>query len=350
MAKKIFHFKTLIILAAGLAGALLVLYAWRLPPFDSGVEVTENAYIRGRVTLLAPQLSGYVTDIAVRDFETVRAGQVLVRIDDRIYARRLEQAEAELAGRQAALANADQDRLAAEARIASAKAAVDSAQAALTRSRADAGRVDALISRGAATRAAADAAHAARDQAAAALTQAEAAVEVAKQDLQSVIVGRGTLDAAVEAARAAVRLARIDLDNTRITAPVDGRMGEIGVRLGQYVTAGTQLAAIVPADRWIIANFKETQLSGMRPGQPVSFTVDALPGQSFRGRIERFSPATGSEFAVLKPDNATGNFTKVAQRLPVRIAIDHDQPALDGLAPGLSVVVRVDTEGGAGRG
>ena len=113
MAKKIFHFKTLIILAAGLAGALLVLYAWRLPPFDSGVEVTENAYIRGRVTLLAPQLSGYVTDIAVRDFETVRAGQVLVRIDDRIYARRLEQAEAELAGRQAALANADQDRLAA---------------------------------------------------------------------------------------------------------------------------------------------------------------------------------------------------------------------------------------------
>ncbi|WP_156503112.1 HlyD family secretion protein, partial [Tistrella mobilis] len=193
-------------------------------------------------------------------------------------------------------------------------------------------------------------AHAARDQAVAALAQAEAAVEVAKQDLQSVIVGRGTLDAAVEAARAAVRLARIDLDNTRITAPVDGRMGEIGVRLGQYVTAGTQLAAIVPADRWIIANFKETQLSGMRPGQPVSFTVDALPGQSFRGRIERFSPATGSEFAVLKPDNATGNFTKVAQRLPVRIAIDGDQPALDGLAPGLSVVVRVDTEGGAGRG
>ncbi|WP_312798470.1 HlyD family secretion protein, partial [Tianweitania sp.] len=127
-----------------------------------------------------------------------------------------------------------------------------------------------------------------------------------------------------------------------ITAPEDGRLGEVGARLGQYVSAGTQLVAVVPARKWVVANFKETQLAGMKLGQTVRMTGDALHHAPLTGRIERFAPATGSEFSVLRPDNATGNFTKVAQRLPVRIALDPDQPLTENLAPGMSVVVTID--------
>ena len=149
--------------------------------------------------------------------------------------------------------------------------------------------------------------------------------------------------AAVEGAEAAVHLAEIDLSNTRITAPQDGRLGEVQARLGQYVSAGTQLMALVPNQVWVIANFKETQLAGMRTGQPVSFTVDALRHARMTGTIERFSPAAGSEFSVIRPENATGNFIKIAQRVPVRIAVDPGQPLAERLAPGMSVVVSVDT-------
>ncbi len=144
-------------------------------------------------------------------------------------------------------------------------------------------------------------------------------------------------------AEAQVHLAEIDLKNTRIEAPEDGRLGEVGARLGQYVAPGTQLMALVPKRTWVVANFKETQLSGMKVGQPVSFTVDALGHARLNGRIERFAPATGWEFSVLRPDNATGNFTKVAQRLPVRIAIDAGQALAEKLSPGMSVVVSIDT-------
>ncbi len=147
----------------------------------------------------------------------------------------------------------------------------------------------------------------------------------------------------MESAEAAVQLARIDLDNTEITAPVDGRLGEVSARLGQYVTAGTRVATIVPDKVWVVANFKETQVRGMKVGQPVKFTVDALGDAPLSGRIEDFSPATGSEFSVLAASNATGNFIKIAQRIPVRIAIDPDQPLADSLAPGMSVVARIDT-------
>ncbi len=150
-------------------------------------------------------------------------------------------------------------------------------------------------------------------------------------------------------AEAAVHLAEIDLQNTRIVAPEDGRLGEVGARLGQYVSAGTQLLALVPKRFWVVANFKETQLSGMKVGQPATFVVDALPDEKLHGRVERFSPATGSEFSVLKADNATGNFTKVAQRLPVRIAIDDGQDLANRLAPGMSVVVSIDTRAKPGQ-
>ncbi|MGO4388499.1 HlyD family secretion protein [Microvirga sp. 2YAF29] len=334
------------ILAAllGIAGVVLVLYAWQLPPFTSSVQTTDNAYVRGQVTTLAPQLAGYVAQVDVQDFQHVKAGQLLVKIDDRIYEQRLQQAKATLAGQQAALANSEQRQRTAEAGIASSQAQVESAQAALTAAEASWKRIEPLLERGVSTQSQADQARAAYDQATAALHQADAAVEVSRQELASTLVSRQSLEAAVQGAQAAVRLAEIDLQNTRITAPEDGQLGEVGARLGQYVAAGTQLLTLVPDRIWVVANFKETQLPHMQVGQPVTFTVDALHGAQLRGHIERFSPAAGSEFSVIRTDNATGNFTKVAQRIPVRIQIDPQQELTDRLAPGMSVVVSVDTK------
>ncbi|SFJ21177.1 Multidrug resistance efflux pump [Bosea sp. OK403] len=338
---------TLLALLVALCGALLVLYAWKLPPFRNAVETTENAYVKGQVTILSPQLAGYVKTVAVQDYQLVKAGDLIVQIDDRIYDQKVKQAQALLAGQKANLANADQSVRSAQAKIGSSEAQIASAQAALRTAEATSERINPLLEKGIATQATADQATQALDQARAGLRQAEAALEVSRQDLQSIVVNRQSLEAGVQNAEATVQLAEIDLQNTRILAPQDGRLGEIGVRLGQYVSAGTQLTSLVPVRKWVIANFKETQLYGMKLGQPVSFTVDALRHQTLTGHIQEFSPATGSEFSVLKADNATGNFTKIAQRLPVRIAIDDNQPLVAQLAPGMSVVVSIDTAAAA---
>jgi multidrug resistance efflux pump len=335
---------TIVAVIIGIAGVALVLYAWRLPPFTSSIQTTDNAYVRGQIVVVAPQLAGYVAEVAVQDFQHVKAGQLLVRIDDRIFEQKLQQAKATLASQQAALSNSEQKERSDRARIESSQAQVDSARAVLSAAEASWNRIAPLLERGVATQSQADQARAALDQATASLHQAEAALTVSRQDLASTLVNRQSLEAAVQGAQAAVRLAEIDLQNTRIVAPEDGRLGEIGARVGQYVSAGTQLLALVPERIWVIANFKETQLSGMTVGQPVTFTVDALQHAELKGHIERFSPAAGSEFSVIRTDNATGNFTKVAQRVPVRIAIDPGQALADRLSPGMSVVVRVDTQ------
>jgi multidrug resistance efflux pump len=333
---------TLLVLLAGLAGALLVLYAWRLPPFATTVETTDNAYVRGYVTIVSPQLSGYVADVPVKDYETVKAGQVLLRIDDRIYAQKLEQAKGMLDTQKAALSNSRQQELSAQAGIAASEAQHASALATLTRAQQAWDRITPLAEKGIATSSDVDTGQANLAQAKAGVDEANAAIEVSRQALATTIGSRAGLEAAVHSAEAAVELARIDLANTRIKAPQDGTLGEVAARLGQYVTAGSQLMAIVPKDVWIIANFKETQLAGMKVGQPVVFTVDALDKARLNGHVERFSPAAGSEFSVIKADNATGNFTKVAQRVGVRISIDPGQPRAEALAPGMSVEVRID--------
>lgn len=340
-------FPTAIAAVIGIAGAVLILWAWQLPPFRGHVEITENAYVRGSVTIISPQIAGYVTGVKVRDFQHVKTGDILFQIDDRIYRQKLMQAQAMLAMKNAALENSEQNERSAQSKIRSSEAQVGSAKAAYDLANLNFKRVEPLARRGASTQSAVDQAQSTLAQAEAAQRQAEAALEVARQDLQSVVVNREALKAEIQNAEAAVQLARIDLQNTQITAPIDGQLGEIGVRLGQYVSAGTQLAALVPPQRWIIANFKETQLSEMTIGQPVSFTVDAIGHGRVSGHIEEFSPATGSEFTVLKSDNATGNFTKVTQRLPVRIAIDANHPLASRLSPGMSVVVSVDTKSAA---
>jgi RND family efflux transporter MFP subunit len=295
-----------VLLAAGALAA--VLKAWNLPPFAGGLERTDNAYVRGLTLSIAPQVSGYIVAVEVEDYERVHAGQVLARVDDRTYKARVAAARANLSAQLAGLANA---------------------RAQLLRAQADMARVNDLVSDGSVSLRE-------RDQTLAALRQAEAQVRQTNG-------GQGSFEAQVDAARAQLQLALIDLEHTEIVAAVGGQVSEIGVRLGQYVTNGTQLMSLVPADRWVIANFKETQLAGINPGQRASFTVDALNDASFTGRVERLAPAAGSEFAVLKPDNATGNFVKVPQRIGVRIAIDPGQRLAARLAPGMSVQAVVDT-------
>jgi multidrug resistance efflux pump len=326
-----------------LVGVLVVLYAWNLPPFHSALQSTENAMVHGQVTLISPQLSGYVVEVNVQDFQHVRAGQLLFRIDDRIYRQRLDQGGAQLATQQAALANYAQSRTSAEATVMQNQAALASAIAQEKKAQADLRRIEELAADGSLSARERDAARAAHAQSAAATEQARAALEISRQNLRAVGVNRAALEAAVAGAQAALRLAQIDLSNTRIVAPRDGQLGQVSVRLGAYVNAGTQLTALVPPQMWVIANLKETQMANVRVGQPVSFTVDALDNATLRGHVERISPATGSEFSVLPPDNATGNYVKIAQRIPVRIAIDPGQALAARLRPGMSVVTSIDT-------
>lgn len=339
---------TLILAGVILAGALIALYAWGLPPFRRTVQTTDNAYVRGQTTIIAPQVSGYVVEVLVQDFQQVRKGQPLVRIDDRIYRQRVEQAQANLAAQRATLANAQQSLRSGQASVSGQAAAVASAEAQLLRAQADMRRVDDLVAQGSVSLRERDQTRAALRQAEAAVQQARAQRAIAQEQVRTVQVGRGSLEAGVANAEAALRLARIDLDNTVVRAPRDGELGEVGVRLGQYVTAGTQLLFLVPPTVWVVANYKEAQTARMAPGQRATFNVDALAGAELRGRVERISPAAGSEFAVIRPDNATGNFVKVPQRIAVRIAVDPGQPLAARLRPGMSVEAHVDTaDGGA---
>lgn len=326
-----------------LAGVLIVLYAWQLPPFSSPIESTENAQIRGQTTIIGPQLSGYVYEVPVQDFQWVKQGDLLVRIDDRIYQQHLDQGLAQLGIQKASLDNNLQQRRSAEATIVQRQAAVANAQAQSEKATADLRRNQALVTDGSVSKSELDVVRAADAQARAALAEAKASLEISRQDLQTVIVNRGSLEASVKNAEATIELARIDLSNTRITAPRDGQLGQIGTRLGAYVNAGAQLMPLVPRPRWIIANMKETQMANVRLGQPVSFTVDALENRKMRGRVQRISPAAGSEFSLLPADNATGNFVKIAQRIPVRVTVDDDQEYVERLRPGMSVVISIDT-------
>ncbi|TCD20462.1 HlyD family secretion protein [Pseudomonas sp. IC_126] len=335
----------ILMVLVALAGILAILYAWQLWPFSNRVAVTENAYVRGQITVLAPQVNGYVTEVPVQDFEQVARGQPLVRIDDRQYRQLVEQRRAELAAQRFELENLEQTLASNRATLASRRAELSAAEAELQRALADEKRVNELAERGSVSIRERDQIRASARAAAANVKQAQAAIAIAEQTLKASEVSRGGLQAQVEIGEAALKRAQIDLDNTVIEAPRDGQVSEVTVRQGQYVAAGSQLLYLVPEQLWIIANYKETQTFAMRPGQPVSIEVDALDGARLSGRVQRLAPATGSEFSVLRPDNATGNFTKVVQRIPVRISIDPDQPLSQRLRPGLSVVTHVDTSG-----
>lgn len=335
---------TLLILLLVLGAIVTILYAWRLWPFGGRYEQTDDAYVRGQTTVISPQVSGYVSQVLVNDFQNVRAGDVLVKIEDSIYSAKVAQARANVLTQQANLDNSTQAQRSKEVNTLAQDAAILNAAAQLSKVRADLRRTDALIANGWTTAAVRDQHVAAVRAAEAQLSQARAARQIGTEDIRTVVVGRQGLDANVQAARAQVRLAEVDLGHTVIRAPQAGQLSEIVVRRGQYVTAGTQLMYLVPKTLWVTANYKEAQTHKMRVGQSASFTVDALGSERLKGRVESLAPAAGSEFAVLRPDNATGNFVKVAQRIAVRIRIDPDQELASRLRPGMSVVARVKTD------
>lgn len=329
-----------------LAGVLLILWAWRLFPFTSTTVVTENAYVRGRITSLAPQVNGYVTRVMFNDYDRVSAGQPLFEIDQRLYRQKVAEAEAALAQAQADYARFDQTIAQNEAGVEQARADVYAMEAERDRAQADAERVSELAGRGSVSLRERDSGIARARSGVANVAKARAQVRIAQEAVKASRVQRDGLAAAVEAARAQLGTARINLDNTIVRAPVAGQVSQASIRVGQYVAAGSQLTYLVPDAIWVDANFKETQLRGMAGGQRAWFTADALGDVRITGHVERIAPATGSEFSVLRPDNASGNFTKVVQRVPVRIRIDSGQDAARRLRPGMSVIVHVDTAGG----
>lgn len=324
-------------------GIGLIMWAWHLGPFNSTRVSTDNAYVRGAITVLAPQVNGYVTEVLVKDYQYVKAGQELLRIDDRIYAERVRAAEGQVANATAQLNNAEQTQASNTAAVGAARAGLVAAQAEQARARAEQARVDELAERGSVSLSERDRVRTSARLAGANVLKAQADIEIARQRVKGTTVSRAGLEAQVAMAEAQVALAKIDLGNTVIRAPRDGQVSEATVRRGQYVTAGSQLLFLVPDTLWVVANFKEGQTWRMRVGQPARFTVDAFEGAALTGHVEQIAPATGSEFSVLRPDNASGNFTKVVQRLPVRIAIDQNQELARRLRPGMSVTVEVDT-------
>ena len=306
-------------------------------------ETTDNAFVQADTVTVAPLVDGYVAEVLVNDNETVRPGQVLVRIDPASIKARLAQAEANAQALEAGVWQVDDKVRLGQAMIAQRSAAVEAAHAEAGLARAELDRYGQLASHGWVSTQRAQTARAAEQQASAAVSEAAAALEAERRSAAALGSARAQSVAEAEAARAAVEQARIDLDRTEIRAPAAGVIGARSVRPGQYVRPGVALMSIVPLSQsYVVANFKETQVSRLRIGQPVEIRADAFGDQAIKGRVESFAPATGAEFALIPVENAVGNFTKIAQRLPVRIAVDPSQPLAGALRPGLSLKVKVD--------
>jgi membrane fusion protein, multidrug efflux system len=313
------------------------------------VQTTNDAYVRSDLTRLASRVAGEVLTVAVTDFQRVKAGDLLIQIDPADYEAQVAQSEAAVAAAQAVLDNLANQIELQYATIAQAQASRLSAEALEVEAKQEQDRQQSLTQTEAGTRQRFEQAVAGYAKAQADV-RASRAVIAAQQHQLEVLQGTKKQRAAdVEAAKATLASAKLKLGYTRITAPFDGVVGERQVQPGDYVNIGTNLINVVPLPKvYVIANYKETQLTHVEPGQPVEITVDSFPRETLRGRVERIAPATGAQVALLPPDNATGNFTKVVQRIPVRIQLDGNQPLLARLVPGMSVVTRIDTKAGNG--
>jgi len=313
------------------------------------VQTTNDAYVRADLTRLASRVSGEVLTVGVSDFQRVKAGDLLIQIDPADYQAQVAQSEAAVAAAQAVLDNLSNQVELQYATIAQAQAAQLSAEALEVEARQEQDRQKSLTQTEAGTRQRLEQAVAGYAKAQADV-RASRAVIAAQQHQLEVLQGTKKQRAAdVAAAKATLASAKLKLGYTRITAPFDGVVGERQVQPGDYVNIGTNLINVVPLPKvYVIANYKETQLTHVAPGQPVEITVDGFPREKLRGKVERIAPATGAQVALLPPDNATGNFTKVVQRIPVRIQFDDNQPLLARLVPGMSVVTSIDTKAGNG--
>ncbi|HEY3911188.1 MAG TPA: HlyD family secretion protein [Stellaceae bacterium] len=314
---------------------------WRVGRF---IETTDDAYVGGNVTTLSPHVAGFVSKILVRDNQYVEVGKLLITLDDRDYKANLAHAEAVVRNQTAALANLHAKYALQQSVIAQAGADLAAKKATAGFAREDAARYHALAVTTFGTVQNDQKAFAADREATAAVRAGEASLDAAKQQLRVIDTEIAETEASLAQAQADLRTAQLDLGYTQIRAPIDGYVGDRAAQIGAYTTVGTALLSIVPAHGlWVDANFKEDQLAQMRPGERASFVADVLPGRTFEGRVLSLAPATGAVFSVIPPENATGNFTKIVQRVPVRIAVDDNGGTLGPLRPGLSTTVAVDT-------
>jgi membrane fusion protein (multidrug efflux system) len=366
------------ILVLGLAVALFfgIRSHWTRGESEAEDQKTDDAYVRADQTPLSTRISGTVKRVAVRDYQAVKAGQLLVEIDDADYQAMLKESEAALAGASAEYsANQEAKRAAdasveasqagieqAQAAIAAARAGIEATQASLKQSESEFARQQALLNNKAATKQQFEQAQATRlnfvaglegrkadvARAEAAAAGARAAVSNAKRQRAELDAKDQGLLAQIDARKAAIVVAQVNLGYTKIYAPSDGSLGEFHVHPGQLVGAGVQVVDLVQSGVWIQANYRETQLGHAKPGDSVDVRIDAVPSKIFHGHVLEIAPASGSQFALLPPDNATGNYTKVVQRIPVKIKLNQDQE-LTHLRPGFSAEVLIHPSGDAAR-
>lgn len=326
------------------AGLAAVGYGYHWWTAGRYIQSTDDAYVGGDVTVIGAKVGGYIAEVKVTDNQTVHAGDVLVRIDDRDYRAALAKAEGAVAAQQALLANLDATQRLQEAMIVQAKAGTVAANADTVRARDDQARYASLVAKSAVSIQSSQKADADYKQALANGDKAQAALLAAQRQLEVIGTQKQQAQAALAQAIAERDIARLNLSYTELRAPVDGTIGNRRARVGAYAGSGAQLLSIVPANGlWVDANFKEGQLARMQPGMPVTIEADVLPGRVFHGHVASLAPATGAQFSVLPPENATGNFTKIVQRVPVRIRLDEKDAQLGTLRPGLSVIAQVDT-------
>ncbi|TLY45619.1 MAG: HlyD family secretion protein [Nitrospirae bacterium] len=330
-----------LLLAVGIV--VLITTRWNSWVGGRSTQSTDDAYVRADVTPLSTKISGIVSVVAVEDYQQVKAGDLLVQIKDDDFRAQVEQAEAGVLAAQAALENNHRQKELQSSKIAQAQANVKATGADVERTRLERVREEELEKTGSSTHQKLEQAVADEERLRATLSSRQAEVETQRREVAVLDAQEIQLKADMSAREAAVKLARINLDYTRIVVPTDGIVGERKVRAGQLVSPGTQVISLVGQTVWVVANYKETQLRNVRAGDKADVIVDGVPGVVFTGRVETVSPASGSQFSLLPPDNATGNFTKIAQRIPVKIVLDPKQALTERLRPGMSVIATIKT-------
>jgi membrane fusion protein (multidrug efflux system) len=336
--------RILLSIAVPVAIALAVAWMshyWRVGRF---LIATNDAYVQADSTIVASRVSGYVSAVPIDDDQPVRVGQVLARIDERDFLAALDQTRAEVQAAQAEIADIQAQLAEQETLVAKARASVAASRAALELANLNRVRYQKMASIGFGSQQQSQEADAQARECTADVARDQAALAATQRELQVLAAKLAQAQALLNRSQAIERRAALDLGYTTIIAPIDGVVAARSVRLGQYVQAGTQLTALVPLQAvYVVANFKETQLTHVRAGEPVRLSVDSFPGNALRGCVDSLAPASGLEFSLLPPDNATGNFTKIVQRIPVKIRLDSNQPLIGRLRPGMSVEAVIDT-------
>jgi len=334
----------LIPVAAIAVAACIGTWAYASLSGNASTESTNDEYVQADVPLVAPRVSGQVSEVLVDDNQSVKAGQLLVRIDDRDYKAALMSAEADVAAAKASVANYDAEIARQPSFVAQARATLKADDASIAFARDNAARYQDLSQTGAGTAQEQQHASSALAEQLARQAHDQAVLESTEQNLNVLNTQRDKAMGALARAKAAFEQAQLNLSYTEIRSPIDGKVGRRSARVGAYVAPGAPMLAIVPlSEAYVVANFQENQIARMRPGEAVRIKVDSLPGVVIHGRIDSLAPATGVSFAPIAPDNATGNFTKIVQRVPIKISIDKGQKAASALSVGLSVETEVVT-------